>query len=738
MSKNSSRTGPAGNTRKASKSTGETSAIEPVDPIVPKGTSTPKSLTENKQQRQRKHNKTPVGTPTKGFKSRSKLFSPKKTPNKLTCDISSYLSEPNLNHDNSTTQPKNNSWSPTKLSCSASDINKTSFFSATSASSPRSPSDCVIEIDDQTNLESLKSNLNSQSPPVSCNVNESVTASANNTVEFESTLNWHPSVSDSQIKEQESPYRAPDAKGTNTSTKKKTAGEEMASADQSNYREEERNHTTGESNPAVQTHENGYIKQNSQQDEPDITKLNEGTEGNGKMESISTTKVMEMFNQLMNNMNSMKADLSADIKEIKTQGSGNAIKIKEVEQKQTTQDQELVLLKKENVFCKQKLLQLAGAYSHQKQVMNELHSRLDMIEKDRYKPKMVIQGIPEREGISTGDALKEFFKTELKLAQEVKVKFSTRMGNRKNRPILLHLVNAFDKGLIYTNAKNLQGKKGANDKSYKIEDYLPAKDREIKKRNRDFMWRNKRSVAEKLTMSVVKGKLMVDRAAYQQRIKVPDTSKLLQLKPDEIDELEKIQIRSGTPHQIDTSTFMGYVCSVSNFNDVNHAYEWVRYHNMDARHIIAACKIPGDSVINSVDYNDNEEHSAGQKLFDFMESANLENRAIFVTRHYDGRHVGPQRFDYIINAAKSAVNQNPFNDIAGKFQFSWPSNTYDNTSMRIQVDDEIQLRHQSTAQIDTELHTEPSAKDWASSIKTPPAANTADDATSTETSALRV
>ena len=44
-------------------------------------------------------------------------------------------------------------------------------------------------------------------------------------------------------------------------------------------------------------------------------------------------------------------------------------------------------------------------------------------------------------------------------------------------------------------------------------------------------------------------------------------------------------------------------------------------------------------------------------------------------RHYDGQHVGPSRFDIIVDAMKSAVNYKPFNRVSNEFQFGWKTQT---------------------------------------------------------------
>ena len=65
------------------------------------------------------------------------------------------------------------------------------------------------------------------------------------------------------------------------------------------------------------------------------------------------------------------------------------------------------------------------------------------------------------------------------------------------------------------------------------------------------------------------------------------------------------------------------MCVVQKKDEVNKAFEFVRLHTMDARHIISACKLPGTNVVNSEECYDSEEHRAGSKLLKYMNAAEL-------------------------------------------------------------------------------------------------------------------
>ena len=86
---------------------------------------------------------------------------------------------------------------------------------------------------------------------------------------------------------------------------------------------------------------------------------------------------------------------------------------------------------------------------------------------------------------------------------------------------------------------------------------------------------------------------------------------------------------------------------------------------------MCACKLPGGNVLEKMEYQDDGEHKVGKVVLDYMNSVKLTNCALFITRHYNGEHIGPKRFECILEAAKAAVNSRPLNKSTQSFQFSW-------------------------------------------------------------------
>ena len=100
------------------------------------------------------------------------------------------------------------------------------------------------------------------------------------------------------------------------------------------------------------------------------------------------------------------------------------------------------------------------------------------------------------------NVVKNFFKNQMEMVHDIHLHKAIRVGKGKDRPILISLANPSDKGTIFANVKNLQGKKGVKNRPYRIENHLTANEKEKRKKIRDFKWRNKQSTAEQVAMSV--------------------------------------------------------------------------------------------------------------------------------------------------------------------------------------------------------------------------------------------
>ena len=356
-----------------------------------------------------------------------------------------------------------------------------------------------------------------------------------------------------------------------------TPGIKMStSANNGDQIDQTKNVTNGRVPISIQNKENGL--NNSEKlanaqilDTREIVNMEELAKG----EEISNATVVNMFQQLMSTMNTMNNVKEELRREIQTGKSDNSRQVEEVKVIQNRQNNDIAQLKKENNHYKNKLDRFADMIAYQGHLLEELGGKANSNDLEKCKPNLIIQGIPEKKEENCATEVKEFFKNQLLLVQDVQIKFAHRIGTntKRSRAMKVSLVHQSDKGLIYSHAKNLKEKVSSSGKPYRIDDELPPKLREEKNKSIHLMWRNKTTTAEKIEMSVKKGKLIVQGQNYESKIVPPDTHVLSKLKPEEIEELEKLDIRHGVSETVEGSTFTGYVADVQSFREVNRAYE---------------------------------------------------------------------------------------------------------------------------------------------------------------------
>ena len=520
-------------------------------------------------------------------------------------------------------------------------------------------------------------------------INNSELHSTNNTLEFESTINWledknKSNMNGEKINPKDKSTKEIDVRnGTNVGAKTNI---DATSRDQSKETgvtqteaAEQAKQTMGD-----ETNANSKKKEDISRDGESKEESNDKSEATEKLKTneiemnkeISNAEIRQMFLSLTGQVADLRTDLTSRIDGLKEEKEQDQQKIKQVEDKIQNCENKIQKVCDEVQIRDDKIDRLLDVIQHNSLLIRELNNKVEGLEKGSMQDNLVIKGLI-RKGKNTEKedcvaTVKSFFKEQLEIKEEITIRRAFRIGKSKVRTMMVILKNGRDKAKIFANVSNLQEKKNANDKPYKIENQLPARMAEERKKHRTIKYRNKKqSVAEQLQIQLQKGKLMVEGKPYESQIVVPDGEKLARLKADEIQVLLDQEIRQGITIEYGTSSFTGYVCDVQSYFEVNKAYEYVKFLNLGARHIVCACILP--SVDNPIccDFEDMNEHGAGDTLLSYMLEAELENRAIFIVREYDGTHIGPKRFECIVNAAKSATNHKPYNRYSEKYQFSW-------------------------------------------------------------------
>ena len=176
---------------------------------------------------------------------------------------------------------------------------------------------------------------------------------------------------------------------------------------------------------------------------------------------------------------------------------------------------------------------------------------------------------------------------------------------------------------------------------------------------------------DKLTVKIDGGVLSVDGAEYRKQIRPPSCREILKASKETRMQRCNAQIKCGDIITVENQKFIGYSSCVKSMEEVNLAYAKVKSIHTDARHVIAAVRIPGRAFHNLQDFNDDEEHAGGAFLLKLLTDSGIQNRAVFVARIYEGTHIGTKRYDAMRDAVVSAINKAQKNTVTGAMEQIW-------------------------------------------------------------------
>ena len=236
--------------------------------------------------------------------------------------------------------------------------------------------------------------------------------------------------------------------------------------------------------------------------------------------------------------------------------------------------------------------------------------------------------------------------------------------------------------MIFGNTKKLADLKNERDQSYSVSDQLTAKKNAERNRRRQILKHNKLTTGEKLKISFEKKELRVEGAPYAKEIHPPSCREVLMASKEQRLERMNMKLDASRQVKVQGQLFTAYTVAVRNLQEVNLAYGKLRTIHPDARHITGACRLPHRLFHTHCDFFDDEEHNAGAFILNIMEASDIQNRAIFVVRVYDGTHIGNARFDAMKTAIRSALDKAGANRITGAFDYIWDGKPVGNSGVR--------------------------------------------------------
>lgn len=304
-----------------------------------------------------------------------------------------------------------------------------------------------------------------------------------------------------------------------------------------------------------------------------------------------------------------------------------------------------------------KINALIGIVLKQEHQIRALNSKWDAAYAKENRNNIIINGIPETQGENCYHETANFFKNVLKVDKQVPITQAYRTGVGKTRPIVAKLKSVADKAELYKKTDRLKQINRGREKPYYIADQLPEAWAE-KRRSVGFLkhLNHKLPHAQQQKAEIKKGILSFNDKPYEPPVKAPTFMEICNLSAQAKRQLREMQFEQGEEELLDQSRFVGFSADAYSVQQVRKLYLAMKLFHPMATHIICAFKLPGIDVSSNQGFVDDGEHGAGRTLLNVLLKAKANNKALFVTRQYGGKHIGPVRFKMIENTAQSALD----------------------------------------------------------------------------------
>ena len=167
--------------------------------------------------------------------------------------------------------------------------------------------------------------------------------------------------------------------------------------------------------------------------------------------------------------------------------------------------------------------------------------------------------------------------------------------------------------------------------------------------------------------------MIIDGTAFKPKVTAPENAEILEMNEKQLRDILSYRVHQGEKAHKAGSTFIGFAAKVHSINDVVTAYRQLRYRFMEVASIMCTYRIMDPDVAHMQDSIDNEEYGAGRRLLQMLIDNSVKNKAVFVIRKFKGQHIGPIRFNMIVDVAKSAIDTMP-EDIESILCYDLPGN----------------------------------------------------------------
>lgn len=332
----------------------------------------------------------------------------------------------------------------------------------------------------------------------------------------------------------------------------------------------------------------------------------------------------------------------------------NSLAWREKEDWANSMDTEIQDLRRENELLRKRLLVTEGRLTRTEKKLDEANNKIIDLTSRSMRDNLIFKNIEEHEGEDLEGILRNILKEKLKIRdtdmEVINFERIHRMGGKpsggRSRNIIAK-ISSKGKQVIMAHLRNLP----SND-SLKVQEQFPP---EVNAR-RNKLW----PMYIEARQSGKTAKFNVDKLVVDKKVIKAEPDRVKDINMDVTSRSLEMQVKHTTVTTNEGSHFQGHAVEVTSTDDVIPAIQALcKDHGVaGSSHVMYAYRIGNENRYVS-NYEDDGEWGGGREIMRTLDSEQCFNKLIAVTRWQGGRNLGPNRFQYIRDTAKQAIELAP-------------------------------------------------------------------------------
>ena len=384
---------------------------------------------------------------------------------------------------------------------------------------------------------------------------------------------------------------------------------------------------------------------------------------------MSVTTVQQMFSSLQAQMNTITDQMKKmqeghdSLVTEKVVARCEEKVLQKVNEQIVNDDRSVVKLEQDLKYYKRKTHTLTDVVQRMSVEMDDMRARLENVEISSSRKAVSVVGLPIKgQKHEMIESLEHFLYENLGV--EVYIEDLYKIGNKEPNVIIAYFQSMYDKRQVMKYKYMLKNFRTRQGNKVFINTYTPMIQQERKKVDAKIHTENKQR-ATPLEIKYTKGALMIQGETYKPKIATPTPKDLVDLKPEELEEILKLPLHTSTSAKIvqDKSIFEGYTAAVSSYQQIRKLYIKMKLIQPAARHIVCAYYLPGEDTHYTQGFCDDGEPAAGRTAMNLLLENHMVNRVVFISRKYGGIRMGSDRFECYASAARNVLKDNPKNEV---------------------------------------------------------------------------